>query len=691
MSVTAVPGAAADVLSGTPIAGSVDQIDAVGSFIADIRLDAWTFAATMSIVRQSLQGMEASAVTMVDAKIGEALIPGSSALQESADIAKQAFDAYAAEVARIHSDAQNLRVSVEEYLGSIRSQAGEVEAIARTIGVSVWYAWETAPPTQMPEPRLGPAADALPADEREAAAQTLHGQYGTRWLNASSFWQTGIEGVGAARTAWANLIEDRRLAENALIAALETTPVGQLITLAGGSGVPRRRVIANVIAGELWGTAASSGTVSKSHPLLEKLIGGASGEHIWHAPPDPAEVAANWERLSPEERERLIQEVPWVIGNLPGLPFTVRDSANREMVRFYQLHPHELSADQLKLMAQVNDILQREAGQVERYGEARPPIQIVSLDLTNGVPKVAVSYGNLDTASHTSWGEPGINSDAPDGLESWGEASLNLYAAQNGVSGFAGTNAVVAWLGYDTPSDPLQGDLGVFDSGSAEIGARRFAAELDGAYAARASGDAGVPVVNVFAHSYGTTLVTIALTQVSHPVDTLTLIASAGLDTTHVPSLDALKVKEASPGQLAIYTTHASRDHLAAAGAGFAGRGQPNPGAVAPLNAQNLSPVYGGALSFSSEGDPSRGLEHSDGHSVIGEGDRRGLIGLSASAGHGYFDRDTEALDTLAQITTGRIDPDLQRTFTETEAARPYLNLFGLGVPVGRHEGEWHG
>jgi hypothetical protein len=172
----------------------------------------------------------------------------------------------------------------------------------------------------------------------------------------------------------------------------------------------------------------------------------------------------------------------------------------------------------------------------------------------------------------------------------------------------------------------------------------------------------------VLAHSYGTTVVTIALTQVLHPVDTLTMLGSAGLDTKEVVTLDDLNVREISPGQKAIYTTQAAGDQLAPLGAGAAGRGQPNPDATDPFGLHRLSPVYGGALSFSVEGDLARGLAPTDGHSMIGEGEDRGLWGMSASTGHGYVDQGTQSLDTIAKITTGRIDHELGASFTRTEA-----------------------
>lgn len=300
-----------------------------------------------------------------------------------------------------------------------------------------------------------------------------------------------------------------------------------------------------------------------------------------------------------------------------------------------------------------------------------------------------MGYGDLDSATHTTWAVPGMSSDAVDSLAGMDESSRNLYKAQDQLPDFSGKNAVVAWLGYDTPEVP-PGDWGVVGSEYAMVGAPRFAAELDGQYVARSTGEYGVPVTNVLAHSYGTTMVTIALTLTVHPVDSLVMLGSAGLDTEAVKTLDALNVKEVSPGQRAIYTTHASGDHIAPAGAGLAGRGQPNPDATALRDLQNYSPVYGGALSFSSDGNPAQGLLATNGHSMIGEGDEAGWQGTSASEGHGYMDPRTQSLSTIAKITSELVDEGLAGSFVITEAQHVELIAdfhMGSAVPV-RVKGE---
>ncbi|GAA2189987.1 hypothetical protein GCM10009786_25470 [Leucobacter alluvii] len=677
-----VPVDGATLLEGTPVVGSVDEINAIGRFAQDVASDAMQYAADVQNARFTLGSEKSTALATLSTKISEFLLPGANTVFRAASDAKSALDAYASEVDRIHDSAERTRQGVDEALSEIRQCTVQIESIASVIRVETPYEWSVGAPGVMPRPQLGSQARDLDADQQELAVQHLHSMHEHEWMRAASIWQAALVSIQDAKTTWSNLIEERRRAEERLIGALDDTAIGQLISVSSDSAEARRFTIAVTISGELWGTSEDAPETKKSHPLLTKLLGTESGELTWDHPPDPETVAANWAALEPVERERLIDEVPWVVGNLPGLPYGVRDAANRKMVEFYQQYPQAMTPEQLQLLADIREILKLEADQEKQFGEGRPPIQLVALDMTSEVPKAAVGYGGLDTATHTTWQVAGMNSDAHLALEGWDEASRHVYSAQNKVSGFSGSTATVAWLGYDTPNLPQTGDFGVLSVDAARAGAPRFAAELEGAHAARSVGESGLPEVNVLAHSYGTTLATFALTLIGedHPVDSLTMLGSAGLDTETVPSYDVLRVREIATGQKAIFTTHASGDHLAPLGAGFSGRGQPNPDARDLFQLHLQSPVYAGGLAFSSEGDPNQNLKNTDGHSTIGEGDSRDIIGMSASEGHGYLDVRTQSLDTVAKITTGHIDPDLWRSFTRT--AGMCVETTGIGRTV---------
>ena len=674
---TFVPDSGSTVLVSTPIVGSAEEAAAYARFAQLVADDVAQCALGIEQAEVTLRSAQSSAVSAVRQKLSGRLTLGARATAESASAAGSAFSRFAAEIDRIHVEALRQLQRADDALGAIRTCDAEIASIASAIRVSTEFRWDQGPPGAMPDPRLGESARGLGDGQREAVIQSLRAMYQQQWLHAAARWHDAITEVFDARRRWTALIDERRVAEQGLVAALGSTSVGQLISVGGSSVSAQRFAIATGLTGELRGVIVETPRMAQSHPLLASLLGTADGSRVWDAPPAPDQVAARWAQLSDADRQRLIAEVPWVIGNLPGLPYAVRDEANRVMVEFARDHPSSLSAEQLRLMADVSRILDQEARQAELRGEARPPIQVVALDLTGSVPRAAMGYGVLDTATSITWEVPGMASDAHLALESWDQASRNLFKVQEA---FPGAHAVVAWLGYDTPDGPDALDFGVLSSAAASDGAYRLAAELDGTRGVLGPVHDGGPRVNVLAHSYGTTLASIALTRVRHPVQTFTMLGSAGLDTRIVPAIEALRVDEVEPGQLAVYSTHATADQLAPLGAALSDRGLPNPDARAPLGLQETSSVYGGVLGFSSEGDPQRGLLRTDGHSTIGAGNHAGVIGISASEGHGYMDPQTESLAHVAQITTDSIDDRALQSFTRSIAVCPELVDAGDGV-----------
>ncbi|QZY52993.1 alpha/beta hydrolase [Leucobacter tenebrionis] len=650
----------------SPIIGDIAAAEQAVSFARSVAEGCMAYLVSIETASRILVGATGAAVRRMQAKLDTTLLTGAVKLKDSADAAQRGFALYVSSIEGIHMRARTVQQSVDGHLAVIRAETSVIEDIAERIRRSAPMSWESPPPPVLPGPALDPTRTAgMDELEEEAARRALVAAHETRWQHAVMSWTDALDGIRDERANWENLIAERRESERALVATLRDTTLGQLITVGsmpGGAGP--KLAIGHGIAGELWGKSAAPVEVTKNHPALAGLFPGGDGSGAWDSPPDPGAVAGWWGGLDDATQERLIHEVPWVIGNLPGLPYVVRDLANREMLKLYANHPTLLTPEQLKVAAEVQEILAREAG--ERI--PNPPIQVIALDLSHRVPKAALSYGDSDSATHTSWAVPGMESDAHLVLPDWDAASRSLYAAQNDIYGFTGRGSVISWLGYDTPDlvDSLNSD-GVLWPHAAREGAPRLAAELDGVQAARAAGTHETPSVAVFAHSYGTTTAATALTLVRHPVDSLTLIASAGIDARTVPSYEELRVEEAWPGQAAIYTTHAAKDFLAPSGAGLSGRGQPNPEARGVFWLHALSPVYEGALSFSSDGDPELGLLRTDGHSIIGEREKRGFAGISSSIGHGYLDIDTQSLSSLAQITTGRISERLADSLVVTE------------------------
>ena len=265
---------------------------------------------------------------------------------------------------------------------------------------------------------------------------------------------------------------------------------------------------------------------------------------------DPATINSWWNRLadthSSDQQTTLWETLPEIFGNLEGIPYTIRDQANRQVLKrnIRELNSHlsslaserrealqnaghsptrpqsvllpifaeerELNA-QLEIFEQINRSIQAEDGQAPR--------QLISL--TNDQPPLAaISIGDLDTATNVTYSVAGMNSSTKT-MENWTDSTQNIHDEVHA----GGDAATVAWIGYEAPVSP-PGSLGVLHNDMAEAGGDNLAKALRGLDAVRGPEN---PQVNVMAHSYGTTTAAFAISQPDIAVDNLILVGSAGL------------------------------------------------------------------------------------------------------------------------------------------------------------------
>ncbi|MBT2532220.1 alpha/beta fold hydrolase [Arthrobacter sp. ISL-48] len=402
-----------------------------------------------------------------------------------------------------------------------------------------------------------------------------------------------------------------------------------------------------------------------------------------------------WANLSPDAQALLTATVPGIIGNLNGIPYSARDKANRQLLQILTINP-PADENTRKAIEGINKSL------TGRNGKPASDRFVVSFDLNHGKPLAAVAIGNLDTAGNVTWNVPGMGTTVtPGGIDAWTTGAQAIYDQQREVlrvSGPAGmTNAVVSWVGYDTPE--MFPSMEVFSGDKAWAGSDKLAAALDGFHETRNTGNgAGVPKVNVLAHSYGTTTAAYALTKTVHNVDTMTFIASAGIDKNAVPDAAALHVAAGADDTPAVFATQAALDVVAPVGIGgsvLGGAGvavgdwitdpigaaerfvdtvtghKPQQMRVAPT----MPGLWPGAHVFSSDGgfDPGSGesMENTDGHQTTGDGP---WGPVNASTGHGYFEQKTESLQNIALSTTGhgdKIQPSSWIRITTHDGGKP--------------------
>lgn len=240
---------------------------------------------------------------------------------------------------------------------------------------------------------------------------------------------------------------------------------------------------------------------------------------VYDAPPAATDVARWWSGLGREARDRLVASAPQVMGNLEGVPYGVRDRANRAALAADLRAadaPGSTTAGQLRVLEQVRAALVR--------GPEDPEKQLVTLDPRGG-GRAAIAMGDLDHASDVTVMVPGMFFTVAGQFVDWTATGADLYREQATVAPLAAGDdhdgvAVVAWLGYRTP------DLtDVLSTRLATAGAVRLERTLLGVDATRAADPVRVDVV---AHSYGSTTALLALSSGRVHVDSLTVLGSPG-------------------------------------------------------------------------------------------------------------------------------------------------------------------
>lgn len=252
--------------------------------------------------------------------------------------------------------------------------------------------------------------------------------------------------------------------------------------------------------------------------------------------------------------------MPGVIGNFDGVAYWARDRANTAVLDAEIARLNRTPAADPGALAAVQAV-KKALG----TGMAmKPPRELVSLSL-DGTPKAAISVGDLDRASHVSYVIPGMGTQVSTNMGSYTNAARKLLRTQSRVSSLdESLLAVVAWLDYDAPG-PVD-VVGVALDGKAEAGARRLAACLRGADAVRELSGRDVDV-SVVAHSYGTDVATLALTQAR--ADHVVLLGSAGVSD-RVNDSSSLFVP---PGE--VFASQGHHDAWAPIGQAVSGRTDP--------------------------------------------------------------------------------------------------------------------
>ncbi|MCU1420535.1 MAG: hypothetical protein JWN36_186, partial [Microbacteriaceae bacterium] len=356
------------------------------------------------------------------------------------------------------------------------------------------------------------------------------------------------------------------------------------------------------------------------------------------SPPKASAVVTLWSGMSKAEQNEFARTVPQLAGNLDGLPYSVRDRANRAYLAT------SIKAAEKSISAGVGraalvdkrhhlEILK----QIERTLDAKKsaaPRQLVTFDPT-GDARAAVVVGDLQTADYVSYLVPGMFFTVQGQMYDWTVISQDLYTQQKAWlkrlaaadPSYAGkTAATVSWIGYSTP-----GVLDIASLTRADQGASFLGSAVQGVQATRKGNE---PYVTLITHSYGSTAAMIELQKGGVKVDALALIGSPGSSAQKASALDVRNDN--------VFVGEAAWD-----------------------------PVVNTAFYGSDPGSASFGAKTMD---VSGTTDAITHKKLAAAVGHlGYFDKDTEAMRNLSLIGLGQ--GQLVTDGTQADASRTLASL----------------
>ena len=568
--------------------------------------DAQTGRTLQTVVRAAGSTVGASNTSEVTAQTALMLTALGDKLETTAashEACAAALGAYATEVESIKLEAGLLRTACSEAERSIGSLRVTLSDLSPSTFTAV-AGWDN-PPARIPE---------------SDTTSLLRGMSETDvsdFNSGVSRWGTLATEIEGHRESYAALLERRLEADGVAVAALSGTPVSTIVSGAQVDGATAIAAWATVDGATF--AAAYADDPQAAADALSKM--------------SPAEVAGLWQNLPPEFVAALIAAAPAVVGNLEGASYTDRDRAN--VSRLQQLYDEAKAeydaivdgSDPLHNTPAVReDALNTKNGLkylLDRYGDglgpARvPPLFLISLDNSApGVPLAAISVGDLDTAQFATFFVPGMSSSvlsSDDYLR--GATRMQLIDERS---------AVVVWLDYDSPEA-----LEVPFNARAEAGADRLSRTLDGYNAYREA--ANLPSqLNLVAHSYGTTTISIALADKEHHVDTVTFLGSAGIP-------NDISVNDLHVDAEKVFVTDAEEDHLSDFGRFISGR-------------QDPEKTGWGATLFGSDGSTlpnGNWVDAAEEHNAVG--------GNEKDDARKYLGEGSESLYNVRRIITGKYD-----------------------------------
>ncbi|WP_051393372.1 alpha/beta hydrolase [Glycomyces arizonensis] len=284
----------------------------------------------------------------------------------------------------------------------------------------------------------------------------------------------------------------------------------------------------------------------------------------------PEEVNDWWNSLAEGDQELFVHELPELVGPVDGIPTEDRDTANRilldqEIADFSPTLDEDIaviedriaeiegnwseivangdSIDRAEELEQLREELARLQGERVTYNELVDLQSAIAEESPTGQQyyllgydsagdgKAIVSVGNPDTADNTVVYVPGTGGD----LDGAGGNDLQRAETMAGdaaqVAG-SGETAVMVWLDYDAPNNPIMNSPSLSYAEDASEPLASFMSGLDAT-----NHDPEETTTTVIGHSYGTTVIGQAASEYGLDTDQIVAVASPGMTVDHASEL----------------------------------------------------------------------------------------------------------------------------------------------------------
>ena len=303
-------------------------------------------------------------------------------------------------------------------------------------------------------------------------------------------------------------------------------------------------VFDNFMLSRLGGATLLAGLASLSECQIRQFVAAYPEQlaGLFRSPPPAQRVTEWWTALPAESKAAVMGGAPELVGNLDGIPFRIRDSANRDLLarsmRKLRSSPTLMGAaksstlsDRRKLES-LRKVLEALGGP-----DAAPYRSLITLDTSKNI-RAAIAVGNLDSADFVTFIVPGMFFSVDLRIIDLTDIAVNLHDLQARYLTIFGASshvrdvkaaATIAWIGYDTPHLLNVGGLELAFQGAANL-----ERSLSGVRAARANNP---PFVTIIGHSYGGTAALVALQNGRASVNALALVGSPGSSAQSVSQL----------------------------------------------------------------------------------------------------------------------------------------------------------